>query len=59
MPFDAVKTANGKWVIEDGVARTSTQEERGEGWEGWMPHFATCPDADRFRTGRNVAGSDA
>lgn len=46
MPLDAHPTANGCIDIIDGTAMATTPQA---GRLLWMPHHATCPDADTWR----------
>lgn len=49
MPLDVDPTPDGNVEIVDGLA--IVHNEPGGGlvpFEGWMPHFATCPNAGDF-----------
>lgn len=53
VPLDAVPADNGNYEIgDDGIARVVTKERICEIEEGsplYLSHFATCPDAKKFR----------
>lgn len=51
MAFDAERRPEGRWLLDGrGKARMATREEReAEGFQGYVPHFATCPRASAFR----------
>ncbi len=57
MPVDvpAVRfTAGGNetFVTRDGEVVRGTRTDWAGGQAGWIPHFATCPNADRHRRGK-------
>lgn len=49
MPLDATPTANGNMVMIAGKARGYTEEDAKLHRDRYTSHFATCPDADKFR----------
>lgn len=55
VPLDALPAGNGNYEIdEDGIARALTKERRDELEKGtplYISHFATCPDAKRYKKG--------
>lgn len=56
MPFDMAPTRDGNMVLErsglaESLLRARPVELMDLGVERYMPHHATCPDADRWRRG--------
>ena len=49
MPLDAEPNPDGNVEIHDGHAVVLEQLTIFNTGERWMPHFATCPDAEQWR----------
>lgn len=49
MPVDAKPTPNGNLVVIGGVARAFTDDDARVHRERRTSHFATCPDAQKWR----------
>lgn len=55
IPLDAEPNPDGNVILTgyEDEARTLTKAElpayRARGWRIWMPHHATCPNADEWR----------
>lgn len=47
-PFNREVDENGNRVFENGIA-VEYQPLIHMGWDRYMPHHATCPDADKWR----------
>lgn len=50
VPLDAEPAANGNYrICDDGIARVVKKDEAPSYSSLFISHFATCPDAQRFR----------
>lgn len=52
MPIDAAPSESGNLVYGNGAVSTASDEDRRLHRPRYTSHFATCPDAPRFRKAR-------